>query len=142
MQTLFKTHDFDFRFQCGYVKPTGSIDVSNRTEFINSIWLHHVFFSPHAELQQIRKGFQETLQMEALLCVHSEEIRSILVPSSSFEVSADLFLDQVIVVYSDQGSNKRTEEEAVVLHWSDYIMECGGKFSFYVYMVGVKKNNL
>ena len=81
-------------------------------------------FLPHAEVKQFQKGPRDTLQMKIPLCVHSEEMHSLLVPSGSFDVTAEFFLDQVIVRYSDEGSNKRTKEEAVILHRSDYNTEC------------------
>ena len=36
--------EFDFRFNCGYSKPTATMDISDKDEFVKAIWLHHVFF--------------------------------------------------------------------------------------------------
>ncbi len=55
---------FDFRFGCGYTKPTNKIELKDVDEMIHSVWLHHVLCLPHAELEQLRKGFLETLQIE------------------------------------------------------------------------------
>ena len=78
-------------------------------------------------LEQLRKGIRETLQMEIPLCLYPNEVHSLLVPAPSLEVTASFFLDEVITVYSAEGSNKRTAEEAVLLHWSDYITEIPGE---------------
>ena len=80
-----------------------------------------------AELQQLRKGIRETLQMELPICMYPNEVHSLLVPSSSLKITTHFFLDEVIIDYSDHGSNKRTFEEAVILHWSDYIIDLPGK---------------
>ncbi len=49
-----------------------------------------------------------------------------LVGSSDFEVTSDYLLDTLVILYSPQGSNKRTSEEAVMLHWNEYVGECSG----------------
>ena len=96
---------------------------------VQCIWLHFVYFAIHAELDQLRKGIRETLQMELPICTYPEEVYSLLVSSPHLKVTEGFFLEEVVIHYSDQGSNRRTAEEAVVLHWSDYIMEVSGEYS-------------
>ena len=126
LQTFFEKEDYDFRFDCGYTKQTNQIVISDRDLFVKAIWLHYVFFLPHAELEQLRKGMRETLQLELVAILHPHEIRSFLVASSAFNVTSTFLLDSLVVHYSEQGSNKRTEEEAIMMNWSDYIMELQG----------------
>ena len=127
LQSLLQENDYDFRFNCGYSKPTPRIDISEKEELIRVVWLHYIFFLPHAELEQLRKGLRETLQVDVLCCLHPENVWSLLAASSAFEVTAKFFLESFIINYSDQGSNKRTLEEALVLHWTDFIQECEGE---------------
>ena len=82
---------------------------------LHCIWLHYVFFAVHAELDQLIKGIRETLQMELPICTYPEEVYLLLVPSSHLKVTEFFFWGEV--VYSDPGSNKRTAEEALILHW-------------------------
>ena len=58
--------DLDLRFECGYSKPSAQLTLLDRQKLVNAVWLHYVFFLPHAELVQLQKGFCETLQLEAL----------------------------------------------------------------------------
>ena len=116
--------EFDFRFNCGYTKPTNSLDISDKEEFIQAIWLHHVFFLPHAELEQLRKGFRETLQVEIIACVHGELLHGALASTRAFEPTSRHLIDQIIVSYSHEGSNNRTQEESIMLNWSEYVGEC------------------
>ena len=83
-----------------------------------------MFFVNHAELEQLRKGLRETLQLELLVCLHPREVWSFLVASSDYEVSSEYLLDSFAILYSEQGCNKRTAEEAVILYWNDYITDC------------------
>ncbi len=117
--------ELDVRFECGYSKPLQSIDLLHKDEIIKALWLHYVFFSPHAELEQLKKGFRETLQMEVLICRHPHLVLGFLVASSDFDVTPDYLLDSFVIHYSDQGCNKRTAEEAVILHCNEYVSECG-----------------
>lgn len=119
--------ELTFRFDYGYTKPTSQIQLSNIKEIVRAIWLHYVYFLPHAELEQLRKGLRETLQLETLVCLHPETIHSFLAASSDFDVTSAYLLDCFSIDYSDQGSNKRTSEEAIILNWTDYVMECAGK---------------
>ena len=90
---------------CGYSKPIHRMELPDKDAFIKTVWLHYIFFIPHAELSQLQKGFRETLQMELLLMLHPETIIGFLVPSSDFEVSSEYFLGSFAINYSPQGSN-------------------------------------
>ena len=119
-------NELDIRFECGYTKPTNHIYLSDREKILKVVWLHYVYFVPHAELQQLRKGFRETLQLETLIYLHPEEMHSFLVASSNYDVTSDYLLDSFAIQYSEAGSNKRTVEESVILSWTDYISDCEG----------------
>jgi len=120
------TDEYDFRFDCGYTKPTCQLKIADRDQMVKCIWLHFIFFMPHAELEQLKQGFQETLRMDQLVALHSSEIRSFLVLSSDFDITPTSLLGSFVVCYSDKGSNKRVVEEAVMLNWSDYILDLDG----------------
>ncbi len=115
------------RFQYGYQKPTCAVVMSDKTEILKTIWLHFVFFNPHADLEQLRNGFRYTLEMEDLCIYHPNEVYSTLVPSGIFDITTGQLIDLYVAEYSENGSNDRTKEEAVMLHLNDYIMECEGE---------------
>ena len=103
------------------------LKLSDRDELFKSIWLHYTFFVPLAEIQQLRKGLRETLQVELLTALYPDEMHSFLVGSSMFDVTPTFLCDSFVIRYSETGSNKRAPEEAVILNWTDYIMECSGE---------------
>ena len=92
--------------ECGYSKPLQSIELSRKDEIVKTLWLHYVYFSPHAELEQLKKGFRETLQMESLICRHPLLVIGFLIASSDVDVTSNYMLDSFVNSYSDQGSNK------------------------------------
>ena len=94
---------------------------------VKAIWLHFVFFYPHAELVQLQKGLRETLQLEELISNYPKEMYSLLIPSSDFDVTPSFLIDKFIALYSEAGHNNRSKEESIYLSWCEYIMECNGK---------------
>ena len=52
---------------------------SDADKIVKAIWLHYVYFIPHAKLEQLKRGLCETLQIEILMCLHPEEMHSFLV---------------------------------------------------------------
>ena len=111
LKQLLDEEQFDFRLTN---KPMRNINIDDKSTLLNAIWLHYTFFQPHAELQQLRKGFRDTLQMELLICLHPDEVRSLLCACTVFDVTAAFLLDSFVTHYSDDGSNRRTLEEAVM----------------------------
>ncbi len=126
LHSLLNDKAFEFRFDCGYTKPTHKIELKDTGEIAHSVWLHHIFFGPHAELEQLRKGFLETLRIEQLVCLHEDGMRALLAFSSFFDVTVPYLQEAFVILYSPNGSNNRTKEEAILLHWFEYISNCYG----------------
>ena len=102
------------------------IKLANVTQLVETVWKHFVYFSPHAELVQMRSGFFETLQMDRLILLYPECVFKLLAASNCFDVTPSYLMDMFVIKYSDSGSNHRTKEEAVVMLWFDYISDCQG----------------
>ena len=100
--------------------------MKEKDDFVRAIWLHFVLFSCYAELEQLHKGFQETLQMLSLVCTNRKDMRALLAPSSMFYVSVEYLQDEFAVDYSPNGSNSHTKEEAIMILWLEYIANCNG----------------
>ena len=47
---------FNFLFYCGYSKPVTNTKHEGKEDVC--VWLHFIFFYPHAELEQLQKGFR------------------------------------------------------------------------------------
>ena len=84
---------------------------------VRSIWLHFVLYHPHAELEQLREGLCNTLQAEHLMRTYSKEMWALLASSGAYNVSPKVLCDSFVTQFSDNGSNNRKYEEAVVYMW-------------------------
>ena len=97
--------------------------VADKEDIVRTVWLHYVLFKPHAELTQLRKGLNQTLQFDIMLIQHPDEMRGVLVASTVFDVTSKYLCDAFAVQYSLSGSNNRTKEEAIVYFWFEYVSE-------------------
>ena len=55
LRAILGTDDYDFHFDCGYTKPTSQVEIADHDQVVKCIWLHFIFFVPHAELEQLKK---------------------------------------------------------------------------------------
>ena len=115
------------RFECGYMKASTQLQLVDKEMLIKSIWLHFVFCALHVELEQMRKGLFETLEIETFVHLYPKEFYGYLIGSTTFDATPNYILDCFDVRYSDEGSNERILEEAIVMHWTEYITECESK---------------
>lgn len=124
LHSLLNGDGFNFRFHCGYNKPTVRISLKDKEDMIRSIWIHHVLFHPHTELDQLRKGINQTLNFELLAVIHPQEAWVLFAASTVFIATPQHLCDSFVVNYFDNGSNRRTKEEAIIMFWYEYITEC------------------
>jgi hypothetical protein len=114
--------DYDFRYDCGYIKPTSTLTISNRDEMVCSLALHYKVYARKAELDQIVEGlnFGGMIWSEdeagSLKCLFCEEK-----PPSKLTAS------QVSVLFpptfSEEGCNCREAEEEMALHWGYFLRD-------------------
>ena len=90
---------------------------------VHSTWLHFVLFQPHAELEQLQEGLWSMLQVEQLMHNCNKEMWALLASSGAFNVTPQFLYDSFVIQYSDNGSNNRTHEEAMVYMWFEYITD-------------------
>lgn len=121
LKHVLESNDFDFLFTSGYSKATCQVRIADKDKLVKTVWLHNVIFHPHSELQQLKKGIRDTLEMDFLIARYHDSMWGLLASSDTFDVTPDYLNDAFVVMYSDNGSNDRTKEEAIVYSWFEYI---------------------
>ena len=86
----------------------------------------HYLYSVYAEINQLRKGLLETLNLNKLADKHPMELWSLLAASKAEILTAVDMQDLFQVQYSPRGSNNRLLEENVIMHMYDFLQECEG----------------
>ena len=93
--------------------------LSDKKEFIRAIWLHHIFFSVHAELEQLRKGLRNTLQVELLACIHGEHLHSLLTSTRAFDLTSENLVDELVIIkQEDTRRGDQTTVNVVIKVWT------------------------
>ena len=76
---------------------------------------------------QLQMGTRDTLMIESFVIMHPLRSCLCFLCHHLCLTLPHLFSWTVIINYSLIGSNNRTADESVILHWNDYILECEGK---------------
>ena len=65
--------------------------------------------------------------MELIACLHADNLHGLLVASSAFDPTEKELIDDLVIIYSEAGSNDRRKEETIMLYWSEFITSCATK---------------
>ena len=84
-----------------------------------------MLYSVYGELQQFRDGLLQTLQIEHLVHDHPDIVWSLLAHKQN-ELTAGYIQNLFEVQYSPKGSNDIRDEQAVIMNWYTFLMECEG----------------
>ena len=98
--------------------------VSTKEQFAKAIVLHHLIYTRHTELSQLRKGLIQTLQFGKVIEDHPFIVRPLLVALIK-PLNAAQIQDMFRIEYHE-GSNARKLEENVIIFLFDFLQSCEG----------------
>ena len=119
LQELLDSDDYDFRYDCGIMQPTQSIQLTERDHIISCIAKHYAVLRPKAELDQLLAGLC-TLSVLDLVRANAQVMRSLFVFKPQ-PLTADALFDMLPATFCLEGSNTREAEEATFMHLVEYI---------------------
>ena len=128
LHNLLESDEYDFRYNLGVAEQTQTVRLDDKEEIVTHMANHFSIFQVKRELDQILCGLSETLDALTLIRNDPTVMRSLFVPSKHPPLSADSTFDLFIMNYSPQGSNAREREEAVGLHWYNFLQLVEGYF--------------
>ena len=114
--------------------PSSSVTLVNRDSLLNAIVLHFTIYSQKAELDDIKRGMDDVLEVGPLARSHPTLFKPLFVSSGLQKLQADTFLSLFHVDYSLRGSNRRDKEEQIMINFNHYIQELEGVYN-YVYQI-------
>ena len=121
LQNCLSHDDFSFLFDCGCACP---LHMTNRDEVLEAVWLHATYFSIQAELSQLRAGLTEVLNFSQLLSASQAAVLKLLSAAERHEVTMDQLLELFVPRFSEDGSNLRIKEEALMHNFCQMLEEC------------------
>ena len=111
--------DYEFRFEMGIGHSPASPD--DQLRIVDCMCKHYSIIIIKAQLDQILCGLSSTMNLLYLMREYPAKFRPLLVWSQPDKVSGDLLYSLFKPILSPDGSNKREQEELVLMWWADMI---------------------
>ena len=115
---MIDSDDFDFRYEIGVSQPVNTLKLSDKERLIVDLMAKHfTILIVKAELDQMFKcGLSSTLNILELVR-ENKGMRQLFVYDQQPPMSWDDLYNILPAVMSPEGSNRREEEEAVMMKW-------------------------
>ena len=123
---VLDSDEYDFRYCLGVAEQTQSVHLEDKDQIVTHLANHFAIFQVKGELDQILCGLSETLDSLQLIGSNPAVMRPLFVPSENPPLSADDIYDIFTISYSPTGSNAREQEEAIRLHWYNFLQRVEG----------------
>ena len=122
MRVLLDSDEFDFRYDIGVSQPSHTLQLSDRDRILNSMATHYAVKYMKAEVDQLKEGLKAMGVLDVIVS-NPRKMRPLFVhhEPATVHLTADKMIDLFTPVLSPVGSNQRELEEAVMMHWVNYI---------------------
>lgn len=111
----------DYLFDCGVVVRADTALLTDREAIVSAVCHHYLLSGIIAELEQLKRGLN-TLHLLTLMEEFPQKFMSIFNPSDA-PLSSEQLEDMLKVNYTEEGSNQRTTEERIVLHFFNFLRD-------------------
>ena len=124
LQEVLDSDELSCRFDCGVTKPSVAYHITDKPKILHLFCLHFLILQRKAEIDQLMEGLND-LGFLQFLKRHPDAARALLVSGSQKLTAASL--EQLFSVgFSESGSNRRCEEERVMMMWLEYLQDIEG----------------
>ena len=120
LRELLDSEQYDFRYDIGIAQPSQSVEIIDRDRIVQGIASHYAIIRVKAELDQILEGLN-TLELQDLIRQNPQKMRPLFLHADPVPLTADQMIDLFTTKFSPVGSNRREVEEAIVMHWVNFI---------------------
>ena len=126
LQDMLWSDNFSFVMDCGFVKPTTTVTMEDIPALVQAVFLEYVLLRSTQEIAQFIEGL-ETLGIATLLRRHPRCLKKLLVHDPSEARVTVQYLSRLLSpILSPRGHNRREQEEAALLTWSEYLQDIEG----------------
>ncbi len=125
MKDLLDSDEYDFRFDIGLGFSTASMNFGDRDKIVQSLAGYYTIVKVKAQIDQFVEGLR-VLGILDLVQANPHRGRELFVYSKPQEMTADAVITLFTPRLSPEGSNKREDEEQVVMLWVNFVqmIEC------------------
>jgi len=125
VRTLLDSEEFSFRFDVGVVDLSRNVEFSDRDQIVQSLATYFTVVRVKASIDQIIDGLN-ALGMYDLIKANPCTMHKLFV-SQPLSLTADYMLSLFQTRLSPEGTNRREEEEQLVMYWVHFIEMIEGK---------------
>ncbi len=118
---------FSFRFDCGVFQPTSQLKLRDKEHIIASISMHFCVYSCKVELDEMRRGL---LSLNFIGAMNGNPSLKALFKfnAEAQTLTAEEVEKLFVPLFSPQGSNKRSKEEQVMMHFLEFLQDLEGEY--------------
>ena len=113
-----------YRFDVGVAPPSSTFQIDDKNKIAVDLAKHFIIYSSKAELDQFQSGL-ETLDTLNFMKKHAVTIKSLFAQRAT-ELTAQAMLTLFEINWSQSGTTARGIEEAVIVAWSEYVLNMNG----------------
>ena len=124
MRALLDSEEFEFRFDIGFADLSSKLELSDRDRIVQSLATHFTIVRVKAQIDQMIEGLN-TLGIYDLIKANPRIMHKLFI-SQPEPITSDFMLNLFQTRFSPEGSNRREDEEQVVMYWVHFIdmIEC------------------
>jgi len=126
IKELLDSDDYSFRFDVGCSFPTSNIGLINCDQIVSSLASYYTVVRVKAQIDQMVEGLG-VLGVLDLLRSNPQSAKQLFIHSKPLSMTADLMLMMFTPRLSPEGSNRREDEEQVIMLWANFLQMIEGK---------------
>lgn len=132
MRSILDGDDFDFRFEVGLAELSSRLELSDCRRIVQSISRYFTVVRVKAQIDQMLDGMN-ALGIGELIRSNPRTIHKLFMTQPE-PITPDSLLNLFRTMFSPEGSNRREDEEQVIMYWVNFleIIECELKASYYI----------
>ncbi len=130
LKQLLADDEYDFQYDIGIAKPISRLQYSDRHHIVQSSALHYSVLSVKAELDQLANGLR-ALGVLDMVQANPKLLRPLFLFTASPPLTAGQTIDLFRPNLSPIGSNRRDDEESIVMLWVNYLQNIEGIILFF-----------
>ncbi len=122
--TIFSSNEFDFLYEVGITNVLSRLE--DRKQIVQSTATYFTVVKVKAQIDQIMDGWK-CLGIDELIKSYPSKMHQLLV-SRPEPLTSDTLFDQFQSNLSPLGSNRREDEEQMIVYWNHFLELIGCKF--------------
>ena len=121
---MLEMPEYDLRFDLGFGRAASTFQDNNVQQLIKGVCLHQLIYSNMAALDQLSEGLSSH-RVKELLTGNFPLAKALFCHSPTSAIDVPGMRSLFRFTPSPEGSNARSQEEEIILHWYRFLSDVG-----------------